>query len=129
MLRQGCSSFPDCARDADLLSRKINEFFIDIRYIIELQRNRDNFGCPCCKDPRQARRPRGKQATTLRRRKMQTRVNRDSRVKGFSNVAEVKNRPLRRAVLKLRPVGKLPAIVTIVGPFFATEGKALSLPS
>jgi hypothetical protein len=38
------------------------------------------------------------------------RVTRDSRVKGFPNVAEIE-RPLRRAVLKLRPVGKPPAIV------------------
>ena len=35
----------------------------------------------------------------------EARVTRDSRVKGFPNVAEVE-RPLRRAVLKLQPVGE-----------------------
>jgi hypothetical protein len=56
----------------------------------------------------------------------QTRVTRDVRVKGFPNVAEVM-KPLRRAVLKLSPVGKPQAIFAIVGHFSARE-MAFSFP-
>jgi len=77
------------------------------------------------KDPRQARRPHGKQATALRCRKMRWRVTRVSRVKGLPNVAEVM-KPLRRVVLKLSPVGRPPAI--FAGHFSAPREMAFSFP-